>query len=112
MAAAERDRPISMEDTIWNELKDDYTIKDVIGKGAFGTVVKAVSLKTGQTVAIKLMTNIQKDAYILRKVLRELIILRKLSEIKDNIFTTKVIDVIVPEACFKRKRVDSLPEAL
>jgi hypothetical protein len=56
------------------------------------------------------MTNIQKDAYILRKVLRELVILRKLTEIKDNIFTTKVIDVILPEACFSRKRDKTSPE--
>lgn len=45
------------------------------------------------------MDNIQKDAYLLRKVLRELIILRKLSEMKDNIFTTRIIDIILPKDC-------------
>jgi hypothetical protein len=36
---------------------------------------------------------------MLRKVIRELFILRKLSEIPNNIYTTKIIDVILPGKC-------------
>jgi hypothetical protein len=38
---------------------------------------------------------------MLRKVIRELCILRKLSDIDNNIYTTKVIDVILPKICYK-----------
>jgi hypothetical protein len=44
-----------------------------------------------------LITNIDKDVYSARKVLRELIILRKLSEMDQNLYTTKILDVILPE---------------
>jgi hypothetical protein len=44
-----------------------------------------------------LITNIDKDVYSARKVLRELIILRKLSEMDQNLYTTKILDVIMPE---------------
>ena len=43
-----------------------------------------------------MIDRIKQDNYMIRKVLRELIILRKLSELECNIFTTKVFDVIFP----------------
>ena len=70
-----------------------------MGQGTYGTVVKAIHKKTQQKVAIKLIDNIKKDSYRLRQTLRELIILRKLSEVDKNIFTTKLIDVIIPSDC-------------
>ena len=47
-------------------------------------------------VAIKLIQNIDKSSYTTRKVLREIIILRKLSEMDENLFTIKLLDVIIP----------------
>lgn len=47
-------------------------------------------------VAIKLIQNIDKSSYTTRKVLREIIILRKLSEMEENLFTIKLLDVIIP----------------
>ena len=38
-----------------------------------------------------------KDEYSSRKILREIKILRKLSRIPNNLFTTRLIDVILPE---------------
>ena len=38
-----------------------------------------------------------KDEYSARKILREIKILRKLSRIPNNLFTTKLIDVVLPE---------------
>jgi serine/threonine protein kinase len=71
-------------------LDSDYEFEEdsLLGEGSFGLVKKAKSLKTGQEVAIKLIDNIQTSKYYCRKVLREIIILRKLSDIKENIFTT------------------------
>mgnify|MGYP001150325504 CR=1 FL=1 len=48
-------------------------------------------------VAIKLIGDIENSSYSVRKVLREIIILRKLSEIEGNIFTVKLLDVIIPK---------------
>ena len=59
--------------------------------------MKAKSLKTGQIVAIKLIKNVQKDVYYIRKILREIIILRKLSQVENNTFTTKLVDVILSD---------------
>jgi hypothetical protein len=44
---------------------------------------------------------------MLRKILRELIILRKLSEMKDNIFTTRILDVILPKDLEKKPLTQS-----
>ena len=44
-----------------------------------------------------MILDIDKSSYHLRKLLREIIILRKLSEIEDNIFTTKLLEIIIPE---------------
>ena len=67
-----------------------------MGFGSFGQVIQAKNRETGQIVAIKLIKNINKNSYAARKVLREIILLRKLSEVKDNIFTVKLLDVFLP----------------
>ena len=43
---------------------------------------------------------------MLRKILRELVILRKLSEMKDNIFTTRIIDIILPASSIKKSKFE------
>jgi len=45
-----------------------------------------------------MIKDIDKSTYSLRKLLREIIILRKLSEIENNIFTIKLLDIIIPQA--------------
>ena len=44
---------------------------------------------------------------MLRKILRELVILRKLSEMKDNIYTTRIIDIILPASSMKKSKFES-----
>jgi len=60
-------------------------------------VVRAKDKKTGAIVAIKLIKNIFRCVYSARLVLREIFILRKLSEMEENIFTVKLVDVIYPK---------------
>lgn len=38
-----------------------YTIREVIGKGSYGTVCSAVDNYTGEKVAIKKITNVRRD---------------------------------------------------
>ena len=52
--------------------------------------------QTKQVVAIKLMKNIFDDLYQARKTLREIKILRKLSRIPNNLFTTNLLYIILP----------------
>jgi serine/threonine protein kinase len=93
----------------WMPILRKYKLTKCLGKGAFGTVVGGVCLTTGQKVAIKLISDIQTEqvtSYYARKILREILILRKLSEFDDNIFTNKLIDVILPENVTWKKDVE------
>ena len=58
-------------------------------------MVKAEKIDTGELVAIKLVENLWNSVHV-RAVLREIIILRKLTQIEDNGFTTRIIDIILP----------------
>jgi len=87
-------------DSVWDEFNGKtYQIMDKLGMGAYGTVVQALHKSSGVTYAIKMIDCIQKDTYMLRKVIRELFVMRKLSCIESNIYTTKIIDVILPKKC-------------
>ena len=46
----------------------------------------------------------RKGSYFVRKLLREIVILRKLSEMKDNIFTNKLLEIILPPDVVKPKQ--------
>ena len=80
---------------IWKTTKKDYKLLKIIGKGSFGTVVKAEKIDTGELVAIKLVENLWSSVHV-RALLREFIILRKLTQMEDNGFTTRIIDIILP----------------
>jgi len=71
-------------------------VQEFLGAGTYGQVVKARCKVTGNTVALKLIKNPVRCAYHARLVLREISILRKLSKLKDNVFTVKLLDVLLP----------------
>lgn len=73
-----------------------YELIEFLGEGTYGQVIKAKSKETGEIVAVKLIKNIFKCVYQARLAYREIFILRKLSEIDGNIYTTKLIDIILP----------------
>jgi serine/threonine protein kinase len=54
-------------------------------------------LASGRVVAIKLVKNIFKSFYETKKLLREITILRALSAMDHNVFTSKLIDIVLPE---------------
>ena len=83
-----------------------YKVTSPLGKGVFGTVVGGTCRTSGLNVAIKLIDKIQTEpnsTYFARKILREIIILRKLSEFKDNIFSNKIVDIILPREMYLKK---------
>ena len=83
-------------DTLWKNVRKDYKLLEEMGQGSYGQVIKAMKRDTKQVVAIKLMKNIFLDSYQARKTLREIKILRKLSRIPNNLFTTALVDIILP----------------
>ena len=85
------------QDPVWQVLTDRYEIHQTLGTGTFGVVVSATHMETGTKVAIKLMTSSFQDNYDAKKKVSEIQILRKLSAIKDNCFTTKIFDVIISD---------------
>ena len=88
-----------MESTsLWanHYIKKNYKLIEELGKGSFGVVYKGKHRITGQKVAIKLIKNINTSSYMLRKILREITLLRKLTQIEANSFTTQILEVIIP----------------
>jgi male germ cell-associated kinase len=75
-------------DNLWRHVRKDYKLLEEMGQGSYGQVIKAMKRDTKAIVAIKLMKNIFGDSYQARKTLREIKILRKLSKIPNNLFTT------------------------
>jgi serine/threonine protein kinase len=75
-------------------VQQDYELESILGSGSFGTVTKAKHRISGKVVAIKHIPNAFRNSYTSRKVLREIVILRKLSNMKYNLFTPKLYQVI------------------
>ena len=98
-------------DPLWKQLKPDYKLLEEMGQGSYGQVLKAQNRKTKELVAIKLMKNIFSDEYSARKTLREIKILRKLSQVPNNLFTTKLLELILPEN-LKNKKDSLLPSII
>lgn len=74
-------------------LQDKYEIIKQIGIGSYGSVVKAKSLKTGEFVAIKKITNVFDDLIDGKRILREIALLKRLNH--PNI--VNLLEIIIPE---------------
>ena len=85
------------DDPKWAVIKKRYKPQGFLGKGSYGQVVRALDSKTGDLVAIKCIDFDSQNKYHLRCVKREILILRKLSTEQNNIFTNKLLDIILPE---------------
>lgn len=83
---------------VWNYVNKDYDIKDIIGKGSYGLVVKAEDRKTKKMYAIKHIDEVFITSYHSKKVTREVLIMAYLSSIKGNVYTAKLHDIIIPPA--------------
>jgi serine/threonine protein kinase len=72
---------------VWNDVTNEYELKQKVGLGSYGEVVAATHILSGKLVAIKLINNVVRNEYETKKVLREIQILRKFTQMKDNHFT-------------------------
>ena len=100
-------------DAQWKHVRVKYKLLEEMGEGSYGQVLKAMHRETKQIVAIKLIKNIFSDSYQARKTLREIKILRKLSRIPNNLFTTALLDIILPENVYSFKEdVEIMQEEL
>ena len=85
----------------WKALKEHYKLTEVIGEGQGGQVVKAYRRDSLKEVAIKKIDCSFEDLEHMKYVLREISILRQLSSMDTNQFSTKLYDVIVPEHAYE-----------
>jgi serine/threonine protein kinase len=85
----------------WKACKRDYKLTEVVGEGSVGLVVKARHRVSNIQVAIKKIDCSFDDLLHMKYVLRELTILRQLSEMEGNEFTIKLYDVIIPEIAYE-----------
>lgn len=88
----------SLNQTEWAEVRKSYKLLSQIGEGGYGIVVKAKCLKTGESVAIKHMTDFNQREYSTRKVLREIQIMRAIQKLGTSFFP-RLLNLIVSEDC-------------
>lgn len=79
---------------IWGHMQPSYTLLKFKGEGSYGQVVQARHISSGQEVAIKLVENIFKNHYETKKVLREIKLLRLLSDMGCK-HVVKLIDLVL-----------------
>ena len=73
-----------------------YKMKKLIGKGSYGGVYKVKCQKSGIYYALKVFNYPFKSGYLARQTYREIKIMRYLSEMKENIFIPKLVEIILP----------------
>lgn len=84
------------EKHIWSHVSRDYQVEQELGRSKSTKVYMAKCKLTGGHVAIKLIQNVFKNRDTLKNTLRELQIMHELSKMDGNIFTVKILDVILP----------------
>jgi serine/threonine protein kinase len=79
----------------WDYIRKDYKLKELLGSGTYGTVYKVKHRVTKKEYAVKHLKDFMQHDLVARMMVRELTILRKLSKVKMNIFTTKLYDIVL-----------------
>ena len=95
-------------DPLWSQLEKNhgYIVKEKLGEGTYGLVYKAECTTSGNEYAIKLIKNPFKSKHEAIQLYREIKIMRKLQEIDHNIFTSQIVDLILPGCSFKKSKSD------
>ena len=81
--------------------KKDFKLREVMGKGSYGTVIKATLRETKKSIAIKKIKCSFKDIDKMKYILREISILRQFSNMKNaHLFFPQLMDIVIPEESF------------
>ena len=83
-------------DPQWGKVQEKYELLELIGKGTFGEIVKAMCKQSGEIVAIKYMHSGFHSPITIQKMIREVTILKQLSAMPNNRHTIKLLDIIAP----------------
>ena len=85
-------------DPLWNEIETNYGYELIckLGEGSYGEVFKVRHIETGEKFAIKLIKDPFDNVKHATQLYREMVIMRKLSKFHNNIFTTQIVDIILP----------------
>lgn len=81
----------SLKETL--HLPENYAVKHLIGKGAYGYVYLAYDKKTNKNVAIKKINRLFEDLVDCKRILREITILNRLK----SKYVISLYDIIIPE---------------
>ena len=89
----------------WEEIQMNHPYRLIrkIREGPDGIVYTAENLETKTNFTIKLVLNPFENYERARQVYREIKILNKLSEFKNNIFTPTIYDIILPQDSVKQQ---------
>jgi serine/threonine protein kinase len=79
----------------WDILRKTYKIKGTLGAGTYGTVALVTHRETKKEYAAKHLKNFMDSKYRSKMALRELQLMIQLSNMKNNIFITKIHDVVL-----------------
>ena len=80
----------------WAALPPKYQLIEVLSHEYFTVTVRGVDKSTGKPVLIRQVKKVFNTDYYARRVLREITLLRQLSAIDGNVFTAKLLEVIIP----------------
>ena len=83
-------------DNEWKTVDKKYIITKYLGEGTYGQCMKGHNRLTNDQVAIKHVYGFLEDPKKFKNVIREIEIMKQLSTMRNNIFTCRLIEVLVP----------------
>ena len=78
----------------WALIRPKYKIKEDLGEGTQGHVVRVKERSTGKEFAIKYIKNVFINETFAKYIAREIEIMTQLSKMENNIYTTRLHEVI------------------
>ena len=70
----------------------NYVVERILGTGSYGSVCRAVQISSGKKVAIKRIKNVFEDDVDCKRILREVMLMRKINHPS----IVKIIEILEP----------------
>jgi len=78
----------------WTLVINKYKLLEMIGEGSYGLVMRARNRATREMVAIKYIECSFDHLLKSRVILREVSLLKQLTHMEQNIYTTRLLDIV------------------